>query len=378
MPGQSIRTTSPSSAPPRQIPALTSLRFFAAWGIVVAHYSPALALPGGDVMHALLAMASTTATLFFVLSGFVLTLQYEQRLHDDHTGAAIATYRRARFARIAPLYWLTLLATLVAYAATDFAVSLGGDAQTGFKLLSFVINALALQAWVPDTTVQQFWNAPGWSISAELFFYLLLPTLLRWPVLSGSWASIGLVVAMSGLAAVGYRGAVLPLLPAEPEWLGYGMRLPLLSLPSFMLGIVLARRHLARPRRRSLVNSPLLPLLLLCTSALLLVKQGEPYGAHWIVTQTLWLPLFGWLVWCLADAPRRGTRWLAAGPLVLLGNASYALYLIQWLPLGFLLRGWFGEPPAPGLAALVMLALLPLSIALHLGFERPLQRWIMR
>jgi peptidoglycan/LPS O-acetylase OafA/YrhL len=379
MPGPTIRSHPSPAAQAAQVPALTSLRFFAAWGIVVVHYSPALLLPDFPGSRALLALLGATVPLFFVLSGFVLTLRYDAPLNSPAAHpTAVRRYALARFARIAPLYWLVLLATALAYAATDHGVSLGGDAHTPGKALSFLLNALALQAWVPDTTVQQFWNAPGWSISVELFFYALLPFLLRWPVLSGTRRSVLMVIVMGWLVSIGYLGAVVPLMAIDPGWIGYGARLPLISLPSFLLGIVLARRHQLMAAKGGPLRSAALPLLGLLASALWCVQPDFPTENALLLLQVVWVPLFGWLVWCLADARRLGSRWLAAPALVLLGHASYALYLIQWLPLGFLLRGWLGEPPSPWLALALMLALLPLSIALHLGFERPVQRWLLR
>jgi peptidoglycan/LPS O-acetylase OafA/YrhL len=370
----------------RRIDALTSLRFFAAMGIVLGHFQSGLPLPAHHATQAFFLLAGSTVALFFVLSGFVLTLQYDGLLSQPNA-PAVRRYALARLARIAPMYWLVLLLTLLAYAGTGFAVSLGGDGNTPGKAVSFIVNALALQAWVPSATVQQFWNAPGWSISAEVFFYALLPLLLRLRWLSGSLACVAGVLVAGWLLVAATALALSRLAPGDAGWALLSARAPLLGLPAFLLGMVLARRHMANTanaarqpgtRAQRAARSALWPVLLLALTAWCLVGVDLSFERTWLLPQALWVSaLFGWLIWSLADDTRRSTRWLAARPLVLLGDASYALYLIHWLPLGFLLRGYFG-PGGPWLGPMLIAALVLLSILLHLGFEAPMRRVMLR
>lgn len=373
-------TASPShSWRGRRIDALTSLRFFAALGIVLGHFSPTLALPDHAAVRALFLVAGAMVMLFFVLSGFVLTLQYDAEL-AQRGGPALQRYARARFARVAPMYGLVLLITLLAYWATDFRVSLGGDAHTPAKFATFVVNALALQAWWPSVAMQQFWNAPGWSISAEVFFYALLPWLLRVRGLSGSLSSILAVLVGGWLVACAVASTFWALSLADPGWVLLGSRLPLLNLPAFVLGIVLARRHMARPpgqaRPRRWFHSPLAPLLALLATALILVDRDLSFASTALLPQALWVPaLFAWLITALACG---GPGVMTARPLVLLGDASYTLYLIHWLPLGFLLSGVLVAPVPPWLGAATVVGLVALSVLLYRGIEAPARRWLLQ
>lgn len=67
-----------------------------------------------------------------------------------------------------------------------------------------------------------------------------------------------------------------------------------------------------------------------------------------------------------------GNSWL-----VLLGNASYALYLLHWLPLGYLLN----HNERLGITsigiALIILALVMVSVFVYRWFEAPFRRWIV-
>ena len=224
----------------RRIDALTSLRFFAAMGIVLGHFHGTLPLTAHHATQAFFLLAGSTVALFFVLSGFVLTLRYDALLAQPNP-ATVKRYALARLARLAPTYWLVLLLTLLAYLGTDYVLALGGDAQTPGKTASFVINLLALQDWVPSVTVQQLWNAPGWSISAGLFVDALLPLLLRarWlvPLGDSSYALYLIHWLPLGFVLCGYLGAPTP-------WLGPG------GIVALVLASVLLHRCVEVPLRR--------------------------------------------------------------------------------------------------------------------------------
>src|SRR3954470_504363 len=130
------------------LPSLTSLRFFAALLVVLSH------LPGSTFSE-----GYTGVTFFFILSGFILSHSYEDRLR---TGA---TSRRefwiARIARVYPLHLLTLL------AAVPLAVSESSGAM-GFagRLLA---QLTLTQAAVPVGSIYFSFNHPAWSLSVEAF-----------------------------------------------------------------------------------------------------------------------------------------------------------------------------------------------------------------
>jgi peptidoglycan/LPS O-acetylase OafA/YrhL len=160
-----------NSAPPRprvRLDALTSLRFFAAFHVVLFHVHPAL--PGLEPNHPLkvgwaqfCANGFTAVSFFFTLSGFILAYNYPPTRE-----VAARTFYRARFARIYPVYVFGLVLGL-----PFLAMRVLREGSFGGAALEVALAVALLQAWVP-----WLWfavNAPGWSLSVEAFFYGVFP-----------------------------------------------------------------------------------------------------------------------------------------------------------------------------------------------------------
>ena len=113
-------------------------------------------------------------TVFFVLSGFILTVTYREALsRPDAT--SVWNFAVARVARIYPVY-LLVLAFVVLQERAD------GKSTGGWWL-----HALGGQAWSGDVQTTYRFNSPAWSVGVELFLYACLPLLLF--VLAGVLAS---------------------------------------------------------------------------------------------------------------------------------------------------------------------------------------------
>src|SRR6476619_697205 len=98
-------------------------------------------------------------SFFYVLSGYVLTLNYRDKVG---TWSGRWHFWWKRVARIYPLHVLTLVISI------PIALS-----RTGW-----LVNLALLQSWVPKASFYSSFNAPAWSISNEAFFYATFPALL--------------------------------------------------------------------------------------------------------------------------------------------------------------------------------------------------------
>jgi peptidoglycan/LPS O-acetylase OafA/YrhL len=365
---------------------LTGLRFAAAFGVLLCHYAAVLGLPLR--LRFLTDFFGSGVALFFVLSGFVLTHNYQERLAPPRARGALQEYFVARGARVLPVYWLCLLGILALYLRFGFGLSLGAAADEAGKPLSFAINALALQAWWPDWSIQQYWNAPAWSVSSELFFYVCFPWLLRSGWLDGSVRSFAWLWALMAAAlasALGVWFQIRHLAPSDEVrqvWLLYTVRCPLFGLYCFALGL-----HLARAARRSRNGGATAGAMAGATLAIVLAawavawqKPQHVLGSYVEICAIylVYTPYFYLLIRFLISRRSALAAWFARPGAVLLGDSSYALYLLHWLPLCVLLN--LPGPLHGSLAAawLTAGALVAASIAVFRWFEAPLRRVIRR
>jgi peptidoglycan/LPS O-acetylase OafA/YrhL len=154
----------------REVVALTSLRGMAAVWVVLFHLQPLLfdALPGSLPLRPLIAAGRFAVPLFFVLSGYVLSLRYAHELSALHT-PALLRFWWLRLGRIYPVHLLTLLVSLLLVARR------GWPDDDGHTPQQFVANLSLTHAWQRSFSLS--WNYPSWSISSEWFAYLLFPWL---------------------------------------------------------------------------------------------------------------------------------------------------------------------------------------------------------
>lgn len=350
-----------STGPAEQFPVLTSLRFFAALHVLFFHYLP----PVADQWPRLKLLAShgyISVSFFFVLSGFVLAHAEGSRVQND---ASRFAFWRRRVARIYPLYVLAFLAYAPFVVAHRFAVD--PPAQASLKLAaSAVTNLLALQAWLPP--LSSAWNAPSWSISVEAFFYLSFPWLLR--RLKPRRLLLALGVTWASAIVVPLIYTLLRRTPPFGEaWMYTAAKYcPLLHLPAFAFGMLL---YQARERLRAAPGS-----LLLATLALALVLLVAPASWALMLHNGALLPLHGVLVLAgTASGPLQ--RALSHSALTFLGNASYALYILQ-VPTWRWTSPWLAPLGANTAVFVYYGVALLTAVAAHVLVERPARRLIAR
>ena len=383
------------------LPALTTLRLFAALAIVVHHCN------GVFWPVAQLGPLDAGVSFFFVLSGFILTYVYRDMLAGAITqrGARWQFYR-ARLARIWPLHLICLLLTLLWLHVPE-----------PFSAPVLFANAALLHAWIPWDRYFFSYNYASWSISTELFFYALFPWLIAAGarmVLRGLLLSMLLVAGLVGLA----YGLHLPSWAATGQQLSstgllYGF--PLARLSEFLLGVVCGMHFLSTRGVTSLDTPRLRSTLLECTALalLMLAFYALRFGlAPWLhrlllalrlstvaqvapaqeaATLTAISPLAGMFTreWadhvCLAPfaaflitvfARQRGrlSRLLCAPWLVFGGEISFALYLLHQLALR-LMQQYLTRFDASVFVIYLALILLGAAV-LHLMVEQPARRWL--
>jgi peptidoglycan/LPS O-acetylase OafA/YrhL len=331
---------------------LTSIRGLAAWWVVLFHLRFLLApwLPAGAID--VLARGNLAVDLFFVLSGFVIYLNYGERVGLER--ASIGDFLFRRFARVYPLHLLILLGFL-GYAAA--AVAFGSASVEGQDPGYFLASLLLVQNWGFERATA--WNVPAWSISTEFLAYLLFPLLVAGlaPARRPAWLLVAAIVGL-GLSVHGFFLAFGYPFPNAVAQTGLYR-----CVAQFTIGMLVCELY-RRRRGEGIAAWPL------SVGAAMLAGSYILFGAPVV-------PL-AWAVLVLGLALGRGTGLLASAPLVWLGRVSYATYLCHYLLLTVfkLLFVEPGRPVPPALLGLYLLTVLAASALLYHGFERPAQRWL--
>jgi peptidoglycan/LPS O-acetylase OafA/YrhL len=351
-----------------RIHPLTSLRFFAAILVVFFHTLPegAPGFPPGSFQWRSLSIWFASVSFFFFLSGYILAVVY---LRGDNPLNS-RKFWVARFARIYPLFLVTLV------LATP-SVLLPRIATYGFKkgslmtLGTFCIHAVMLQAWIPR--LGRTIDGPNWSLSVETLFYLTFPFLgsLLWKLRGARILLAALLIYLVNLVVV---RAVSPILGEN-----FAGMFPLLHLATFLLGILLARgqeeaRNLskARPVRPWQAYSA----LLIAIAGYVAVVDNLDHIPHLYVTDGLLAPVFACVIWGFSSADTQIARLFSLSWLVILGDASYGLYLIHdpiWRVFDRL-----HAQERPVLYLLYLGTSIGLSVLSFYFMEAPARRWLLR
>ena len=190
---------------------LTSLRGIAAFLVVLYHIKDHL--DQYDLPYFLSVSYQNgylAVDFFFILSGFIIFYIYGQKFRTLNMLTTLNFFKR-RFARIYPLHLLIMLL----YVLIPLTLALTGrriDADV-YSLDSFFIKVLLLDTWAVGSGYWTTWNVPSWTISAEMFAYLLFP-FIAWVILRLKrnyqigmfilvWAALSLVFASSNATGIG-------------------------------------------------------------------------------------------------------------------------------------------------------------------------------
>jgi peptidoglycan/LPS O-acetylase OafA/YrhL len=355
-----------------RLPALTGLRIFAALAVFASHVGP----PHGasSELKAFFESGYMGVTLFFTLSGFVLAINYFDRL-GGRSASAVWQFGVARLARIYPLYILILFFILVRQHA--FGIGINGWWE----------HVLMIQAWNSNLAQVYNFNGPAWSVSVEFFLYACFPVLVliltrvRTPrtVLLMAFV-IGIVMAALAAWFVLADRANLPWPNPESahRWLYV---IPVTRLGDFTLGILAARLYVfTRGNSVATRAGGSLAIVAALTIVFLMSWPANVYSAwSWDVAYAIPSVI---LIFGLAVAPLSiSSRILSLPALVLLGESSYAFYLIHEPALEYLgpARWSIATSPTTIILEVMMLGgILCLAIGLHIAVERPARLYIRR
>ncbi len=359
--------TTAQKSRPEKIHALTSLRFFAAFYVVLFHtlrmgFKDLIA--GSPVQQAV-SLGYISVSFFFLLSGYILAVVYLR----DSGQVRKSSFYAARFARVYPLFFITLLAD-TPYVLSDNALRFGWAKAVMKTIATFGAHVLMLQAWLPGI---HGIDQPNWSLSVETVFYLIFPFagVALWKLRGLRLWLVAIAIWLLSQAAETLDAPHVAVTTAKFH--------PLLHVGTFSLGILLARWQSLRRQRDG--SSPLygrsIAIALLFAGvvfALAIYKLNLLPGPN--LNAGLLSPIFAMTIWACSGSSSLPARVLSAPWLVVLGEASFGLYLIH-IPVLHLFEALHWDS-VRALYPVYLALCIGLSVVSFYWIETPTRKWILK
>ncbi|WP_118182343.1 acyltransferase family protein [Paraburkholderia phosphatilytica] len=386
---------------------LTSLRGFAAL-LIVANHVTLLMLPLGatSAKPALIKTGILGMTMFFVLSGFVMYYNYAHRIAANRS-EGIAQFLCARIARLYPL--------LIAYVLFNFVLNIcrslsnGDTSGASLYVATLPLYLLGVQSWVyavvqdVNVTVSQYFGNPAWSVSTELFFYVLFVPLIVMRQQNQPSMSRGLFIVVASIFA---RAMFLVLADSDAtqhwiaatlgessslgvySWLVYYC--PYGRCFEFLAGMGIAEMWLARKQYASAMAMDRLGLLAGVCAILYIVASflseivfSMPRFFENTATHFFYIAAVPPAIYFLIREQSIASKLLSLPLLLFVGDISYSLYFIHTLvfPLFRVDPGLNLKEHVPmilGRVAVFLAISTVLSALVYRTLEKPARAAIMR
>jgi len=299
-----------------QLDQITFTRFIAALSVVFFHYGMDV-FPANTYLHGAVTAGPIAVNYFYILSGFIMAIAYYKPQQQSSFNKW--KYWLARFARIYPIYLIALLLIV----AAKYKI-LADDP------LSLPLHLGMLQAWIPGYPITL--NTPGWSLSVEAFFYLCFPFLLLSVYKHGTQRLIILTVILWLVT----QALLLSLLNSSEyapksflhDFIYYN---PLMHLNAFIAGFLTGVFFKSNKFTVSKYNTIWLVCSVILITVLLIFKPSieNIIGIKLAFTNGLIAPAFLLFIVFLAQEKGCITTIFSNKWLVLLGEASFSLYILQ-------------------------------------------------
>lgn len=341
----------------RRVECLDGLRGVAALWVLIGHM---MILTGFRLP--LVSKPDLGVDLFILLSGFLMMFQYRLRSgrEDWNAPGTWAAFWTRRFFRLAPLFYVTLAAALIAgpaihadRVAIDSFLGQGlqpAERYTDASLTNIALHLSFLFGLLPDYAFRT--PLPDWSLGLEMQFYLVFPFLILLGRRIG-WVRSAFLAAGAGVAIALVAGAA-------------GLDYPMPSFLPLKLQLFLAGMLIAADPGEGRIH-----MWTRLGAAMMLAAipiGGEQDLLHFAVRELLVFVFFA-LVHLRAVAPIGWiSRLFGSRPFYWLGELSYGTYLVHLLilqPVAAAVIGQFGLGlGAVGRFAMTGVIVVPLTYAL--------------
>ena len=292
------------------IRTLQSLRFFFIMLVVLSHYIGSSFDFGGEC----------GVSFFFILSGFVLSFAYSERISKGIFSTKPFLLRQ--WTKIYPLHIIT------------FIIMFALDLRLGkyCDITAVIANILLLQSWVPADSFYFVANSPSWFLCDILFFYAVFSSLNKLILRTDNKKiiSISIIVFLLYICLM----VILPSHLVNPILYAN----PLTRLLDFIIGIILYKLYISDKgiALKDIINSKSsitvslieLSLILLVVITAFVYPHLQP-RVRTVSIFWLSIPIFI-LFFAMSDKSNGIISKLLQGKTILwLGNISFCIYIIH-------------------------------------------------
>lgn len=359
---------------------LTSLRFIAAFIVVIYHIILLFFFNGFYQSHTWILKffpGFQAVCFFFVLSGFVLTINYFNEFNNTPNWNSINKFYSARIARIYPLFFIVVTIVFITslfYMETSFELFNFNKALTvNQSILNYITDIGIISIFTIPFSLAFKSNIPLWSIAAEIVFYLFFPFLLTFiSKISNNYESIIKRIFWGSF----WINTFLFFLVFE-----YNSRLlykiqtllylnPFIRIFEFIIGMVIGVAYV-KGYKLNLKHALLsFILVILFYNTYYLVPSDTSKWLDYMSWFVFPIPFVSYIIWTIAN--NKNINILENKFFILLGDASFSLYVIH-MPI--LNAAKYFNMPITFLPLLVLFLILT-SIAIYKYFEIPAKNFV--
>lgn len=359
------------SLDPRQrIKSLDAVRAMAALSVFLYHLVRALPEKDGVLyLFCSTALGPWGVSVFFVLSGFVLSYSYWNRAPNTTLKSSF-NFMIGKMSKLYPLYILMLIVGLSASIVN-------AERSIAEILISFIVSVPLLQSWFPNDfhTI----NTVAWFLSTLMFLQFCFPVILKF-VKRIDWKQAVWISIAVWIVQIASGFFIATHFERYANWLTY--RHPIYRLGDFFVGTMIfsvysSRRNL--DANHSQIRYTALEVFALCFSIALCLMFGTIRETmNWFAHTAMLLPASALLVYVFALDRGKLSALLTNAVALWLSRMSSYIFLIHYLLIIIVLEVikmvFHFEITNYFISAVLTFVLTVFSVYVYLFFESKIQR----
>lgn len=284
--------------------------------------------------HFLISWPFLGVSIFFIMSGFLMTHRYKYR-ELRPSFRANAEFSLKEIKRLYPLHIITMIFAMVVYFAIMLFEGVTIKAVIAY-VGKVVLNIFLIQSWFPYSSVCASLNGVAWYLSVMAFLYFFFPWLISF-IKKTKLSTLVVVAIISWCLEFILSFFLVKMLGNDSKvYMWFAYMFPIVRLEDFFVGCILERFYSETDARYlGVVKSSVLEFAIAVLSCLVFFWGRTSHDSTLEQVLNNWtllhMPLAA--MWVFAFANNRGvlTKMSTNKVLISLGNISQYAFLIHFV-----------------------------------------------